>query len=163
MRRQMHLHNTCCPPPPCSMQANSDIRGVEKLLDVPATPAEFPCFKCWQQGHYLGHKMVYGQHQCHLPLGHKLRGVLSSLNMPTNSAPRDPNTTLVPAPRTTEQLRAGKFAAWLCGSRSAVHTTGEAAGTVCSCVSGTFCSCGGTPEPMTACVLCSCLWLCGLL
>jgi hypothetical protein len=91
------------------LQVNSDIRGIEKIFDIPSTPAEYACFKCWKQGVHLVHKMCYCQHQSHLPVGHPLRFALQNLNKPPNAPPRNVDSILVPADRTSEQLWQGEL------------------------------------------------------
>lgn len=93
--------NACLP-----VQAISDMRGMEKLLGISSTPAEYGCFECWKRGVTIT-KMCYCQHQAFLPLGHPLRRILSGLNNPKKER-RDLNSIMVPTPRTQEQVKQGK-------------------------------------------------------
>jgi hypothetical protein len=89
------------------LQVLGNIRGLEKVLGVPCTPAEYACFLCWMKGFRACQKQLYCGHYTQLPLGHELRAVLAPLNQ-GSAADGDEDSTLVPARRTMKQLERGK-------------------------------------------------------
>jgi hypothetical protein len=98
------------------VQSLSDMRGIDKLLDLTSVPATYPCFFCWIKGFKAGGqrgKMIYPGHYTMLPEGHPLRAVLAKLNCPPcpqcapHRAEQDPNSLMVPALRTVADISQG--------------------------------------------------------
>ena len=105
----------------CLLQAVSDIRGLEKILEVSSAPALRGCFYCWLLGFTTCNKTVYCGHHTFLPSDHPLRKLGASTMAKRVAALEETrrsgaagveaqphNSSLVPAPRTARQLRQGE-------------------------------------------------------